>query len=76
MIKLVKNLSFIQLQSELLGKRARFKSDCQLFPKFDVIGKVIKMYIQNGEIIFEVLCNNQKQYKIGSNMSNLSYTLI
>lgn len=76
MIKIVKNKSYIQLQNELLGKRARFKSDCQFFPKFDVIGKVIKMYIQNGEIIFEVLCNNQKQIKIGSNMLNLSYEIL
>lgn len=73
---IVKGRSFIQLQNELLGKRARFISDCQLFPNFDVIGKVVKMFMQSGEIIFEVITNKQKRIKIGSNMSNLSYNLL
>lgn len=77
MYKLVKSQSYIQLQNELLGKRARFKSDCQLFPHFDVVGKIVKMWISNGEIIFEIIVdNNLKRLKIGSNMSNLSYSLV
>ena len=73
---IVKGRTYIQLQNELLGKKARFISDCQLFPNFDVVGKVVKMYMQSGEIIFEVITNSQKRIKIGSNMSNLSYALL
>lgn len=73
---LVKNKSFVQLQELLLGKRAKFICDCEFFTKRGVVGKIIKMYIQSGEIIFDVLCDNQKPIKIGSNMSNLSVTLL
>lgn len=72
-MKLVKNLSYIQIQNELLGKTARFKSDCEFFPNFDVIGKVIKCYVINGETILDVITNKGKQIKIGSKMKNLRF---
>lgn len=76
-MKLVKNLSFIQLQNELLGNKARFKSNCQFFPKFDVVGKVTRLYIQNGEVIIEIIiAGSNRQIKIGSNMSNLSFEIV
>lgn len=74
-MKLVNKLSFIQIQKELLGKRARFKSDCEFFPKFDVTGRVIKCYVINGETILEVLTLNNRQIKIGSKMKNLRFSI-
>jgi hypothetical protein len=70
----VKGKSFTYLQHELLGNKVHFKSDCEFFPKFDVTGKVIRMSILNGEIIFEMIIQySGKQLKIGSNMKNLTY---
>ena len=75
-MKLVNKLSFIQIQKELLGKRARFKSDCEFFPKFDVMGRVTKCYVTNGETILEVLTLNNRQIKIGSKIKNIRYELL
>lgn len=73
---LVKNKSFVQLQELLLGKRAKFICDCEFFTRNGVVGKIVKMEIQSGETIFDVLCDNQKHIKIGSNMPNLSVTIL
>lgn len=61
----------------LLGKKVHFKSDCELFPNFDVYGKVIGIYrASNLEIMFKFLSNTGKTIEIGSNMKNLRYELI
>ena len=74
----IKGNSIDFLQKTLLGKQARFKSNCEFFPKFDVIGKVTRIYYNsNKEIIFEVILSvNKRTIKIGSNMSNLTCELL
>lgn len=62
---------------QLLGRRVHFKSDCEFFPNFDVIGKVIEIHIGNNlETIFKFLHLNGKVIEIGSNMKNLRYELL
>jgi hypothetical protein len=73
----IKSKSYQQLQNELLGKKIHFKSNCELFPNFDVKGKVIGMkYGDHLEIIFEFLNTNGKKISIGSNMKNLRYEIL
>lgn len=73
----IKSKSYNQLQNEILGKKIHFKSDCELFPNFDVKGKVIGIkYGDNLEIIFEFLNINGKKIIIGSNMKNLRYEVL
>ena len=72
----VKSKTYSQL-AELLGKKVHFKSDCELFPNFDVKGKVVGMHYGNHlEIIFEFLNTNGKKIDIGSNMKNLRYEVL
>lgn len=72
----VKSKSYEQLKNEMLGKKVHFKSDCEMFPNFDVVGKVILMrYGNHLEIIFEVMTSNGKKLEIGSNMKNLRYEM-
>jgi hypothetical protein len=73
---LVKNFSFIELSKMLIGKQVNFVSDCELFDNFNVTGKVIKLTIaKNNEIMIHIITNS-KEYQIGGNMSNLSFTII
>lgn len=76
MKKIAKHYSLVQLQSMLLGKNARFLSDCQLFPNFDIRCKVVKIYQAPGEIMFDVITNKGLKTKIGGNMSNLSFEIL
>ena len=76
MMVIVKSKTYEQLK-HLLGKKVHFKSDCELFPNFDVSGKVIEMrYGSNLEILFKFVSFNGKTIDIGSNMKNLRYELI
>lgn len=67
--------SSIQLIKILVGKKVRFKSDCEFFPNFNVTGKVISYYIKGSETIFKTKVGN-KTIDIGSNMKNLSFEII
>ena len=60
----------------MLANNVHFKSDCEFFPNFDVTGKVIRITLNNTEIIIDVLTKNRKQIKIGSNMKNLRYEIL
>ena len=72
----VSNYSYISLCKLLIGKTVNFKSDCQFFPYFDVTGKVISINIgNNNEYIIKIERNN-KIYDIGSNMQNLSFSIV
>lgn len=76
-MKKVSGMSYQQLKSELLGKKAHFMSDCELFPNFNVYGKVIEMHIGSHlETIMKFLSSNGKTIEIGSNMKNLKYEII
>lgn len=72
----VKSKTYEQLRG-LLGKKVHFKSDCELFPNFDVTGKVLEMrYGSNLEIIFKFASFTGKTIDIGSNMKNLRYEIL
>lgn len=73
----ISKYSYPELNKLLLGKNVRFKSDCEFFPNFDVIGKVIFMKMQNSEILIDVIIHNKnKKITIGSNMKNLRFSIL
>lgn len=71
----VKRYTCGDLQKKLLGKRARFKSDCELFPNFDVTGKVTQVRQDGAEIIIHCL-TVKRNVIIGSNMKNLRFEVL
>lgn len=75
-MKLVKIYPFKKLILDLVGKNIHFTSDCELFPNFDVKGKVISYYIRTNEIVFKLKTNYGKTIDIGSNMKNLKFEFI
>ena len=54
----------------LRGNEVRFISDCEIFPNFDITGKVKSISLEGSEYIFTVLVKGKSIY-IGSNMKNL-----
>ena len=75
-MELVKKYPINILKQKMLGKKVHFTSDCQLFPNFNVTGKVISMTMKNGETIINVIENKtNKHLSIGSNMKNLRFTV-
>ena len=69
MFKEVSKISYNELLA-LKGKNIRFISDCEIFPNFNVSGKVLSLEFNNNENIF-VVKTNGKIIHIGSNMKNL-----
>lgn len=67
----INNHSYYQLTELLLGKRAHFTSDCEFFPNFDVIGKVILIKQNPTEILIDIIEQRGKRLTIGTNMKNL-----
>ena len=55
----------------LVGSEVRFISDCEIFPNFDVIGKVKSISLEGSEYDFIVTIKGKKIY-IGTNMKNLN----
>lgn len=72
----IKTKSFIWLIKNLMGKKVNFKSDCELFPNFDVTGKPISYYINGNELILKIKTSSGKTIDIGSNMKNLRYEIL
>ncbi len=74
---LVKNSNINDLK-KLVNHNVNFKSDCKIFPNFNVTGKVNTIKInKSGNIIINITENTKhKQLDIDSNMSNLSYEII
>ena len=73
-MNLVSKYNYTELCTQLIGKIVNFKSDCQIFPNFDVTGKVLAINItKNNEYLIKLL-RNGKVYDIGSNMRNLNFT--
>ena len=68
-MKFVKNMTYDEIYS-LRGNEVRFISDCEIFPNFDIIGKVKSISSEGSEYIFTVLVKGKNIY-IGSNMKNL-----
>ena len=68
-MKLVKNMAYDEIYS-LQGSEVRFISDCEIFPNFDIIGKVKSISLIGSEYVFNVSIKG-KNIHIGSNMKNL-----
>lgn len=78
-MKLINSLSYLNMVSQLLKKKVRFISDCEIFPNFDVKVLVNDIHISktSNEIIFETTnLSNKKHLTIGSNMKNLQFELL
>ena len=71
---IVKGRTYIQLQNELLGKKARFISDCQLFPNFDVTGKVISYKMSGSNLLF-IIQVGEKKLSIDYSMYKLKFEI-
>ena len=73
---LVKNKSFKEL-CQLNGYVVNFKSSCEFFPNFDVVGRVTNIMLKNDETIFTIKTHpTNKEIKIGSNMHQLRYLIM
>jgi hypothetical protein len=73
----VKRYNTNNLIKTLLGNNIHFISDCMLFPKQGISGKIIEYRISaTGEIIFKVKVKSGKVYDVGSNTSNLQFEFI
>lgn len=68
-MKLVKKMTYDEIYS-LKGSNIQFVSDCELFPNFDVTGKVKSISLEGSEYVFIVSIKG-KNIHIGSNMKNL-----
>ena len=64
------------LREKLLGKKVHFISDCQLFPNFDVSGKVVDIVLSGNIPLIKTLMKNGKTINIDGGMSNLSFELL
>ena len=72
----IKTKSFTWLIKNLISKKVNFKSDCELFPNFNITGKVIEYYIKGNELVFKVKTSSGKTIDVGSNMKNLRYNIV
>lgn len=72
MPKLVKDKTLLELM-DLIGKKLRFRSNCDLFPDFDIIGTVLSIKIKNQEPLINIRTEKNKKLTISGNMKNLSY---
>ena len=73
----IKNYSIHKLINIILGNNIKFTSDCMLFPKPGISGKVIKYRLRtDNEIVFSVKTKSGKIYDVGTNTSNLQFEII
>ena len=75
-MNLVKKFTYSKLQKTLLGKRVHFTSDCQLFPNFDIKGKVVSISLSSGIPLIKVILDSGRNFTIDGGMSNLSFELL
>ena len=75
-MEFVKKYTYENLCKKIIGKKVRFKSDCELFPNFDVTGNVLEINIKNSEYIIKIKTNSGKLLDIGSNMKNLEFDIL
>jgi hypothetical protein len=75
-MELVKKYSINILRNKLLGKKVHFTSDCQLFPNFNVTGKVIEINLSGSIPLIKTILNSGKTMNIDGGMSNLSFEIV
>lgn len=75
-MKKLKGISRYRLQ-RMIGHHVRFISDCELFPNFNVTGKVVNVAIQSNEPIIEIIeKRSHKRLTISGHMKNLQYETV
>lgn len=73
----VASYSNVILIKKILGNNIQFISDCMLFPKNGIRGKVINYKILNtGEILFKVKTSSGKSYDVGTKTANLQFQIL
>lgn len=75
-MELVKKYPYNKLTTTLLGKKVHFTSDCQLFPNFDIKGKVVAISLEKGIPLIKTILTNGKTIHIDGGMSKLSFELL
>lgn len=71
----VRNLSYSEIY-KLINKKVRFISDCDLFPNFDIIGKIKSISLYKNELIFDTKLECGRIIQVGSNMKNLKIDVL
>lgn len=76
-MKIVKNYTYQKLLDEVMGNIVHFTAHCELFPNFDIKGKVISYYTTEFELILKVKIQAyNKIIEVGTNMGNLKFEVI
>lgn len=75
-MEMVKKYQISTLRQKLIGKTVNFKSDCQLFPNFDVTGRVVEISLSGRIPLINVITKNGRKIHIDGGMSNLSFTIL
>ena len=72
----IKKYTYENLCKKIIGRKVRFKSDCEFFPNFDIKGRVLEINIKNSEYLIKMKTNSGKIIDIGSNMKNLEFVIL
>ena len=75
-MEMVKKYQISTLRQKLIGKTVNFKSDCQLFPNFDVTGRVVEISLSGRIPLIKKKKKNGRKIHIDGGMSNLSFTIL
>lgn len=75
-MELVRKYPINILREKLLGKKVHFTSDCQLFPNFNVTGKVVEISLSGGIPLLKTILTSGKTIHIDGGMSKLSFELL
>ena len=76
-MELIKKYTYENLCKKLIGKKVKLTSDCEFFPNFKVIGRVLEINIsRNDEYLIKVKTNTNKIIDVGSNMHNLKFAIL
>jgi hypothetical protein len=70
-------LGYLEASRTLTGRMVRFTSDCELFRNFDVTGRVLRVYVNGTETVFDLkVRGHARTITVGSNMRNLMYDVL
>ena len=75
-MEILKKYPYNKLTSTLLGKKVHFTSDCQLFPNFNVTGKVVNISLEKGIPLIKTILTSGKTINIDGGMSNLQFEVL
>ena len=75
-MNLIKKYPINILRERLLGKKVHFTSDCQLFPNFNVTGKVIEITLSGNIPLLKTILTSGKTIQIDGGMSNLQFEVL